>query len=90
MKDPDYEKELIKRLDELGEKMDTLIQVMAVSSKIETILKDKTKTQQIETLSELGFPKDTIALLVNTTLGTVSARISEMKKRKGQRRRKKG
>lgn len=82
MKGADFKKELIERLDELSAKIDTLIQVVAISPKIETILKDKTKTQQIEILSDLGFPKDAIALIVDTTPETVSVRISEMKKKK--------
>lgn len=90
MRNTDFEKEIIEKLDELSAKVDTLVQIIAISPKIETILKDKTKTQQIETLSELGFPKDAIALIVDTTLGTVSARISEMKTRKKQKVKKKG
>lgn len=92
MKENDLEKEMIERLDVLSAKIDTLIQVIAVSPKMETILKNKTKTQQIEILSDLRFPKDVIALIVNTTPETVSVRISEIKKKrekkkKGKKRR---
>lgn len=91
MNDTNLDKEIIERLGELSAKMDTLTKVVAVSTKLETILKDKTKTQQIEILSDLGFPKDAIALIVNTTPETVSVRISEIKKkREKKKKRKKG
>jgi len=77
----DIEKELIERLDELNAKIDILIQVVAISSKMETILKDKSKKQQIEILSNLGVSRNTIALVVDTTPETVSVRVSEMKKK---------
>ena len=85
MKNTDFEKEIIEKLDELSAKIDTLIQIVAIFPKIETILKDKTKTKQIEILSDLGFPKETIALIVGTTPETVSVRISEMKKKRKKR-----
>lgn len=88
MKEPDFKKELSERLHELNEKIDTLIQVVAVSSKIETILKEKSKKQQIEILSDLGLSKNVIALIVGTTPETVSVRISEMKKKRKKRKRK--
>lgn len=90
MRNTDFEKEIIERLDELSAKIDTLVQIIAISPKIETILKDKTKTQQIEILSDLEFPKNAIALIVGTTPETVGVRISEMKKKKrkkGKKRR---
>ena len=82
LKEHEVVKKLIERLDELNAKIDTLIQIVAVSAKMEIILKEKTKTQQIEILSDLGLSKDAIALIVDTTPETVSVRISEMKKRK--------
>lgn len=75
-------KELIERLDKLDAKIDTLIQVVAVSAKMETVLREKTKTEQIEILSDLGLSKDAIVLIVDTTPETVSVRISEMKKKR--------
>ena len=90
MKDHDFKKELIERLDELSAKIDTLIQVVAVSPKMETILREKTKTQQIEILSDLGLSKDAIALVVDTTPETVSVRISEMKKKRKKIKKQKG
>jgi 3-polyprenyl-4-hydroxybenzoate decarboxylase len=90
MKDTEFEKKIIERLDELSAKMDILVQVVAISPKIETILKDKTKTQQIEILSNLRLSNDAIALIVGTNPETVGVRISEMKKKKkkkGKKRR---
>lgn len=90
MNDTDIQKEIVERLDELIAEIVTLTQVVAVSSKLETILRDKTKTQQIETLSDLGLLKEAIALIVDTTPETVGVRISEMKRKKGEKRKRKG
>jgi len=91
MRNTDFEKEIVERLNELSAKIDTLAQIMAISPKIETILKSKTKTQQIEILSDLGFPNNVIALIAETTPETVSVRISELKKkREKKKKRKKG
>ena len=87
MKERDVEKKLMGRLDELNAKIDTLISVVAVSSKMETILEDKSKKQQIEILSDLGLSKNAIALVVDTTPETVGVRISEMKKKKTKKKR---
>jgi len=89
MRNTDFEKEIIEQLDELSAKIDTLVQIIAISPKIETVLKGKTKTQQIEILSDLEFPKNAIALIVGTTPETVGVRISEIKKKrkKGKKRR---
>ena len=88
MNDSDLKKEIIERLNELSAKLDTLTQVVAISPKLETILRNKTKTQQIELLSDLGLLKEAIALIVDTTPETVGVRISERKKKKKKGKRK--
>ena len=90
MNDTDLKKEIIERLDELSAKMDTLTQIVAISPKLETILRDKTKTQQIELLSDFGLLKEAIALIVDTTPETVGVRISEMKRKKRKKGKRKG
>jgi hypothetical protein len=89
MKKNNLEKEIIEKLDELNSRADKLIQLVAVSSKLETILKDKTKSQQIEILSNFGVSKEAIALIVDTTTDTVAVRISEHKK-KAKNKKKRG
>ena len=73
---------IAKMLCELNARIDALTQVVAITSRRETILKGKTKKGQIETLAGLGLSREIIAFIVGTTPGTVSARVSEMKKRK--------
>lgn len=72
----------MKRLDELNKKLDTLIKVVAISARMETILKEKSKKDQIRILSRLGLSRDIIALILGTTPLTVSVRLSELKKGK--------
>ena len=80
MNKPEFENKLLKKLDDIATKLDTLIQLVAFSSQRETILKGKTKKEQIKILARLGLSRNVIALLVGTTPETVSVRISEMKK----------
>lgn len=72
---------ILKELQRLNAKVENLTQVVAISSQIEKILEEKTKTEQIEVLSVSGFSRNAIALVVGTTPETVSVRISEMKKK---------
>jgi len=79
---PDFEKRLIQTLEELSAKVDALIQVVAITSRQEKILKGKTKTDQIVILSDLGLSRKLIALIVGTTPGAVRARLSQLKAKK--------
>jgi len=74
MKEDEFRKQLIKKLDELGTKIDALIQVVAITSQ-----KGKTKTSQIELLSNLGLPRTVIAWIVGTTPETVSVAMSQIR-----------
>lgn len=78
----ELEKELIQKLDALNKKLDTLIKVVAVSSRTEIILKGKKQKEQIKILSGLGLSRNLIALMVGTTPLTVSVTLSKMKKKK--------
>ena len=89
MKEDEFREQLIKKLDELGTKIDALIQVVAITSRKESMLKGKTKTSQIELLSDLGLPRTVVAWIVGTTPETVSVTMSQIrskeKKAKKQR-----
>lgn len=85
VKDDEFKKLLIKKLDELGTKIDALIQVVAITSRKEGMLKGKTKANQIELLSGLGLPRTVIAWIVGTTPPSVSVTLSTIKKKKGKR-----
>ena len=85
MRDDEFKK-LIDKLDELSTKIADLTHVVVITSRKEAILKGKTKKEQIEILADLGLSKSIIALIVGTTSGAVSVRISEMKKRKAKRK----
>ena len=82
MREPEFKKELIKRLDELSAKVEALIQVVAITSRKQTIFKGKTKTDQIRELSDLGLSRNVVAWIVGTTPGSVSARLSQLKAKK--------
>lgn len=73
---------ITKELNELNAKIETLTQVVVITSQKEKMLKGKTKTEQIEFLSSFGLARKVIALVVGTTPETVSVRISEMKKKR--------
>jgi len=87
--------ELIRKVELLSEKVELLSEKLDVLSKLMAFVfglpensaeriefKKKTKTKQIRELSKYNFPRDIIAIMVNTTPLTVSARLSEMKKKK--------
>ena len=79
MKEDEFRKQLIKKLDELGTKIDALIQVVAITSRKEKMLKGKTKASQIELLSNLGLHRTVIAWIVGTTPETVSVAMSQIR-----------
>ena len=89
MKEDEFREQLIKKLDELGTKIDALIQVVAITSRKESMLKGKTKTSQIELLSDLGLPRTVVAWIVGTTPETARVIMSQIrskeKKAKKQR-----
>jgi len=73
-----------KQFKELAHKVDTLIKLTAYSA-----LKDvKTKTQKIGILYGLGLGKKEIALIVDTTEGSVETIKKRLRKRAKRKRRK--
>jgi len=90
MNEDEFRKQMIKKLEELGTKIDALIQVVAITSREETVLKGKTKTDKIRRLSDLGLSRNLIALIVGTTPGSVSARLSQLKAKGKKNKNKEG
>lgn len=88
MNEDEFRKQLIKKLDELGTKIEALIHVVAITSRKESMLKGKTKTDQIILLSDLGLPRTVIAWIVGTTPEAVSVRLSQIRKKEKKRTRK--
>jgi hypothetical protein len=77
------QKELLKRLDALNNNIELLTKVIAVNVGKEVFFKEKKqKEQQIAFLAELGLPRNIIASMVATTLGTVSVTKSQQKPKK--------
>ena len=77
------ETELLKKVGTLIQKIDVLAIVTAnLASQHQKALEGKTQTEQIRILSKRRLPKEAIALIVGTTLETVSVRMSEMKPKK--------
>ena len=87
MNEEEFREQSIRKLDELGKKIDALIQVVAITSRKESMLKGKSKADQIKMLSDLGLPRTVIAWIVGTTPDSVSSTMSQMrsKERKATR-----
>jgi len=79
MEDNEFRELLIKKLDELSMKIDALIQVITITSRKESILKGKSKTDQIKLLSDLGLPRTIVAWIVGTTPDSVSSTMSQIR-----------
>jgi len=62
--------------DELLSKMDTLIRLVAIN-----VLGDKTKTEAVGILTELGFTQGEIASLLRTTVGSVKSMRRSLKRK---------
>jgi len=82
MKDEVFKTTLIKKLYDVSRKIDALTQVVAITSRKEIIAEEKTKTDRIVMLSDLGLSRKIIALIVESTPGSVSARLSQLKSEK--------
>jgi DNA invertase Pin-like site-specific DNA recombinase len=83
---------ILKKLDELTEKLDVLTMLIAAKpngEQINSLLKDKNQREQIRILKEFGFPPREMALLIGTTLNTVRKTISEMESEKEDKQQKK-
>lgn len=72
--------DILKRIDT---KLDTIVRLLASRS-----IEGKGKTEAILTLGALGIDTNLIAEIVGTTPGTVSVRLSEVRKKSKSRREK--
>lgn len=71
-----------KQFDTLFKKLDSIITLLALDR---TKLNEKTKSDAIIYLKELGLDNSTIALVTGSTANTVAVRVSEAKKAKGNK-----
>lgn len=76
---PDDNKEILKRLEDIAEKIETLTSVVAVSSNLQTALQGKNKSQQIWFLYQLGLPNEIVAQMTGSTPGSVRSTVSQIK-----------
>ena len=81
MNEDEFREQSIRKLDELGKKIDALIQVVAITSRKESMLKGKSKTDQMKLLSDLGLPRTVVAWIVGTTPDSVSSTMSQMRRK---------
>lgn len=66
---------LLKKIDTLIEKLDVVAMVIASKpngEQVTNLLKNKTQKEQIRILREYNLPTEIIALMIGTTLGTVT------------------
>lgn len=76
---------LLKKMDVLAEKIDTLAMVIACKpngGQIDKLFKDKNQKEQIRILREWNFPNEIIALIVGTNPETVRVTLAKMKSKK--------
>lgn len=71
-----------KQFEILSKKLDSIITLLGLDR---TKINEKTKSDAIIYLNELGLDNSTIALVTGSTPGTVAVRISEAKKAKGNK-----
>ena len=69
-----------KQFDQLMQKLDGLIRIVALSS-----MRDFTSTEKIALLNRAGFSPKEIAEIIGTTQNVVNVRLSEMRKREAKR-----
>lgn len=79
MNEEEFREQSIKKLDELGKKIDALIQVVAITSRKESMLKGKSKADQIKLVSDLGLPRTIVAWIVGTSPDSVSSTMSQIR-----------
>lgn len=76
------ETQLLKKLDVLTEKIDTLAMVVACKpngEQIDRLFKNKSQKEQIRILKEWNFPNEITAFIIGTTPETVRVTLAKMK-----------
>ena len=88
MNEEEFREQSIRKLDELGKKIDALTQVVVITSRKESMLKGKSKADQIKLLSDLGLHRTVVAWIVGTTPESVSVTLSQIrsKAKKGKKK----
>ena len=79
MNEEEFREQSIRKLDELGKKIDALTQVVVITSRKESMLKGKSKADQIKLLSDLGLHRTVVAWIVGTTPDSVSSTMSQIR-----------
>jgi DNA-directed RNA polymerase specialized sigma24 family protein len=69
-----------KQFDQLMQKLDALIRIVALSS-----MRDLTSIEKIALLNQAGFGPKEIAEIIGTTQNVVNVRLSEMRKREAKK-----
>lgn len=69
-----------KQFDQLMQKLDGLIRIVALSS-----MRDLTSIEKITLLNRAGFSPKEIAEIIGTTQNVVNVRLSEMRKREAKK-----
>lgn len=79
MNEEEFREKSIRKLDELGKKIDALTQVVVITSRKESMLKGKSKADQIKLLSDLGLHRTVVAWIVGTTPESVRVTLSQIR-----------
>lgn len=80
---------ILKKLDTLAKKIDILTKVTAINIQREKFIEGKTQKEQINALHKAGFSPSLIALMLATTPNTVSVALSNIRKKKKAKTKKK-
>lgn len=89
MNEEEFREQSIRKLDELGKKIDALTQVVVITSRKESMLKGKSKADQIKLLSDLGLHRTVVAWIVGTTPESVSVTLSQIRSKAKKAKKKK-
>jgi len=79
MNEEEFREQSIRKLDELGKKIDALTQVVVITSQKVSTLKGKSKADRIKLLSDLGLHRTVVAWIVRTTPESVSVTLSQIR-----------
>lgn len=80
---------ILKKLDSIAKKIDILTKVTAINVQREKFIEGKKQKEQIKALHKAGFSPSLIALILGTTSNTVSVTLSDIRKKKKAKTKKK-
>lgn len=81
MDDKEFRTKVIEKLDLLTEAVKELTKLIAISSSVDTELKDKKKGEKIKILSDLGLSRETVAFIVGSTTDSVYSTLSQIRRK---------